>query len=162
MQDNGLSAGLVEESVDYAAQYPYETTEKLIARKLIKELTDEDAQSGTVFRKSDVRQSVTAAEVDSIMNDEVAEILIEKAEEVSDRAKVGIVNIDMLSRTFADGETVTLEEVKKRVKGFDRKVTYLKVLARGVLDKKLTVKADAFSLQAAKMILLTGGKVIKK
>lgn len=162
MADNGLSAGLVEESVDYAAQYPYETTEALIARKLIKELTDEDAQSGTVFKKSDVRQSVTAAEVDSIMNDEVAEILIERAEEVSDKAKVGIVNIDMLSRTFADGETVTLEEVKKRVKGFDGKVTYLKVLARGVLDKKLTVKADAFSLQAAKMILLTGGKVIKK
>ena len=96
------------------------------------------------------------------MNDEVAEILIEKAEEVSDRAKVGIVNIDMLSRTFKDGETVTLEEIKKRVKGFDKKVTYLKVLARGVLDKKLTVKADAFSLQAAKMILLTGGKVIRK
>ncbi len=162
MQDNGLSAGLVSENVDYAAQYPYETTEALIARKLIKELTDEDAQSGTVFKPSDVRQSVTAAEVDSIMKDEVAEILIEKAEEVSDKSKVGIVNIDMLSRTFADGETVTLEEVKKRVKGFDRKVTYLKVLARGVLDKKLTVKADAFSLQAAKMILLTGGKVIKK
>lgn len=161
MQDNGLSAGLVEENVDYAAQYPYETTEALIARKLIKELTDEDAQSGTVFKSSDVRKSVTAAEVDSIMKDEVAEILIEKAEGVSDKTKVGIVNIDMLSRTFADGETVTLEEVKKRVKGFDKKVTYLKVLARGVLDKKLTVKADAFSLQAAKMILLTGGKVIK-
>lgn len=162
MQDNGLAAEIAEENVDYAAQYPYETTEKLIARKLIKELTDEDAQSGTVFRPSDVRSSVTAAEVDSIMRDEVAEILIERAEEVSDKAKVGIVNIDMLSRTFADGETVTLEEVKKRVKGFDRKVTYLKVLARGVLDKKLTVKADAFSLQAAKMILLTGGKVIRK
>lgn len=162
MQDNGLQSGLVQESVDYAAQYPYETTEALIARKLIRELTDEDAQSGTVFKPSDVRKSVTAAEVDSIMRDEVAEILIERAEEASDRAKVGIVNIDMLSRTFADGETVTLEEVKKRVKGFDRKVTYLKVLARGVLDKKLTVKADAFSLQAAKMILLTGGKVIRK
>lgn len=162
MQDNGLSAGLIEENVDYASQYPYETTEALIARKLIKELTDEDAQSGTMFRPSDVRSSVTAAEVDSIMQDEVAEILIERAEEVSDRTKVGIVNIDMLSRTFDDGETVTLEEVKKRVKGFDRKVTYLKVLARGVLDKKLTVKADAFSLQAAKMILLTGGKVIRK
>ena len=127
-------------------------------------LTDEDAQSGTVFRPSDVRASVTAAEVDSIMQDEVAEVLIEKSEdeEVSDRTKVGIINIDMLSRTFADGETVTLEEIKKRVKGFDKKVTYIKVLARGVLDKKLTVKADAFSIQAVKMILLTGGKVIKK
>ena len=162
MQDNGLSAGLVGENIDYVSQYPYEETEALIGRKLIKELTDEDAQSGTMFKPSDVRQSVTAAEVDSIMKDEVAEILIEKAEEASDRTKVGIVNIDTLSQAFADGETVTLEEVKKRVKGFNGKVTYLKVLARGALDKKLTVKADAFSLQAVKMILLTGGKVIKK
>lgn len=162
MQDNGLSSGLVGENVDYASQYPYETTEALIARKLIKELTDEEAQSGTVFKPSDVRQSVTAAEVDSIMKDEVAEILIRKVDETSDRTKVGIVNIDALSQAFADGETVTLEEVKKRVKGFDKKVTYLKVLARGVLDKKLMVKADAFSLQAAKMILLTGGQVLKK
>ena len=162
MQDNGLAAGLIEENVDYASQYPYEETAPLIERKLIKELTDEDAQSGTVFKPSDVRQSVTAAEVDSIMKDEVAEILIEKADGVSDRTKVGIVNIDALSRAFADGETVTLEEVKKRVKGFDKKVTYLKVLARGSLDKKLTVKADAFSIQAVKMIILTGGKVIRK
>lgn len=162
MRVHGLPAGSVAENVDYASRYPYETTEALIERKLIKELTDEEAQSGTVFKPSDVRKSVTAAEVDGIMHDEVAEILIEKAEEVSDRTKVGIVNIDALSRVFADGETVTLEEVKKRVKGFDRRVTYLKVLARGALDKKLTVKADAFSLQAAKMILLTGGKVIKK
>ena len=162
MQDNGLSAGLINADVDYAAQYPYETTEALIERKLIKVLTDEDAQSGTVFKPSDVRGSVTAAEVDKIMRDEVAEILIEKAEETSDRTKVGIVNIDALSQVFADGDTVTLEEVKKRVKGFDNKVTYLKVLARGTLDKKLTVKSDAFSLQAAKMIILTGGKVIKK
>lgn len=162
MQDNGLSAGLIEQKVDYASQYPYETTEALIARMLIKELTDEEAQSGTVFKPSDVRGSVTAAEVDSIMKDEVAEILIRKVDEVSDRTKVGIVNIDALSQAFADGETVTLEEVKKRIKGFDRKVTCLKVLARGTLDKKLTVKADAFSLQAAKMILLTGGQVLKK
>lgn len=162
MQGSGLSAGLVEESVDYVSRYPYETTEALLERGLIKELTDEEAQSGTVFKPSDVRQSVTAAEVDRIMQDEVAEILIEKAEGVSDRTRVGIVNIDMLSRTFSDGEEVTLEEVKKRVAGFDKKVTYLKVLARGALDKKLTVTADAFSLQAAKMILLTGGKVIKK
>ncbi len=161
MQDNEIPAAENAE-VDYASQYPYEETEPLIERKLIKVLTDEDAQSGTMFKPSDVRERVTAAEVDSIMNDEVAEILIEKAEEVSDKTKTGIVNIDVLSKVFKDGETVTLEEVKKRVKGFDKKVTYLKVLARGVLDKKLTVKADAFSIQAVKMIVITGGKAIKK
>ena len=96
------------------------------------------------------------------MGDEVAELLVEKAGGVSDRTRTGIVNIDTLSRYFTDGETVTLEEVKKRVPNFSNKVTYLKVLGRGTLDKKLTVEADNFSLQAVKMIVITGGKAVKK
>ena len=38
---------------------------------------------------------------------------------------------------------------------------YLKVLARGVIDKPLTVYADDFSLQAVKMIALTGGEAVR-
>ena len=57
---------------------------------------------------------------------------------------------------------VTLDEIKKRVKGFNKQTTYLKVLARGTLDKALTVEADGFSLQAVKMIVLMGGTAIKK
>ena len=37
----------------------------------------------------------------------------------------------------------------------------VKVLARGVLDKKLTVVADDFSDDAIKMIVATGGEVIE-
>ena len=37
----------------------------------------------------------------------------------------------------------------------------LKVLASGSLDKALTVEADAFSVQAIKMITLTGGHAVK-
>ena len=162
MRDNSLSAGLIAENVDYAAQYPYETTEALIERKLIKVLTDEEAQSGTMFRPADIRKSVTVQEADSLIKDEVAELLVEKKGGVSDRTKTGIINIDTLSQHFEDGETVTLAEIKKRVKGFNGKVTYLKILARGTLDKKLTVEADSFSLQAVKMIILTGGKAVKK
>jgi len=33
----------------------------------------------------------------------------------------------------------------------------VKVLARGVMTKKLTIYADKFSLQAVKMIALAGG-----
>ncbi len=162
MQENGLAEYPSAVQTDYASQYPYETTEALLRRKLIKELTDEDAQSGTVFKPSDIRKSVTAQEVDTIMRDEIAELLVEKLGGVSDRTKTGIVNIDTLSQYFTDGERVTLEEIKKRVAGFDRKVTYVKVLARGTLDKQLTVEADSFSLQAVKMIVLTGGKALKK
>lgn len=162
MEQNGVTAVPNGTETDYAAMYPYETTEALINKKLIKELTDEEAQSGTVFKSSDIRQSVSATEADVLMQDEVAEILIESLGGISDRTKTGIVNIDTLSQHFKDGEKVTLEEVKKRVKGFGKNVTYLKVLARGTLDKKLTVEADGFSLQAAKMIILTGGKAVKK
>lgn len=158
--------GLVEKNTlantDYAAQYPYEETDALIQRKLIKVLADKPAKLAPVFKPSDVRESVTATEVDKIMSDEVAVSLIEKSEGKTDKTKQGIINIDTLSQNFQSGEVVTLAEIKKRVKGFNQKTTYIKVLARGTLDKPLTVEADTFSIQAVKMIVLTGGKVIKK
>ena len=150
MAQNGI-AEIQHGETDYAQMYPYETTEKLIELKLIKELTDEEAQSGTMFKPSELRQSVSAQEVDALMQDEVAATLIESEDGVADRTK----------QSFENGEVVTLDEIKKRVKGFNKNTTYLKVLARGTLDKSLTVEADGFSLQAVKMIVLTGGTVIK-
>lgn len=160
MAQNGI-AEIPHGETDYAQMYPYETTEKLIELKLIKELTDEEAQSGTMFKPSELRQSVSAQEVDALMQDEVAATLIESEDGVADRTKQSIVNVDTLSQCFENGEVVTLDEIKKRVKGFNKNTTYLKVLARGTLDKSLTVEADGFSLQAVKMIVLTGGTVIK-
>ena len=147
------------ELTDWASQYPYEETQPLVDRGLIKELTEEDAQSGDVFAPRDY---VAANEVDELMQDEVAVALVEETEEFSDKTKTDIVNIDTLSKHFKNGETVTLEEMKKRIPAIHRKATYIKVLARGTLDKKLTVIADSFSIEAVKMILLTGGNVVKK
>lgn len=174
MKANGLELNPKAENIDYAAQYPYETTGALIERKLIKELTDEEAQSGTQFKP---RKSVTVQEADSLMEDEIAVTYVQKAEEVatpaapaaaaikrnkgSDRTKCGIVNIDTLSKYFEDGETVTLEEMIKRIPEINKKTTYIKVLARGTLDKRLTIYADSYSIQAVKMIVLTGGTPIK-
>ena len=39
---------------------------------------------------------------------------------------------------------------------------WVKVLAGGVIDKPLVIAANSFSLSAAKMIALTGGKAVKK
>ena len=144
---------------DWAKHYPYEKIEPLIERKLVKVLTEEDAKSGDVFKPRDV---VTVAEVDELMQDDIAVALIEETDEISDRTKTDIVNIDTLSKNFADGETVTLEEIKKRIPAVSKRATFIKVLARGSLDKKLVVIADSFSIEAAKMILLTGGNAIKK
>ena len=74
------------------------------------------------------------------------------------KAKRGIVNIDSLSRAFAPNDVVNLESLRKK-KIVSPKVTSIKVLARGVLDKPLIVEANDFSMDAVKMILLTGGKV---
>ena len=161
MADNGVNELASAENIDYAAQYPYEDTDALIEKKLIKVLTDKDAQSGNKFRPSEVRERVTATEVDKIMSDEVAASLLEKSEGTIDKTKQGIINIDTLSQNFESGEAVTLAEIKKRIKGFG-KTTYIKVLARGTLDKPLIVEADSFSLQAVKMIVLTGGTAINK
>ena len=60
-----------------------------------------------------------------------------------------------------DGDVVTLEALKE--KGIvPKKETAVKILARGTLDKALTVEADAYSLDAIKMIVLVGGTAIKK
>ena len=74
------------------------------------------------------------------------------------KKKRGIVNIDSLSRAFAPNDVVNLATL--RAKGIlNPKADGVKVLARGVLDKPLIVEADDFSMDAVKMILLTGGKV---
>lgn len=144
---------------DFAKQYPYEEIEPLIERKLVKVLTEEDAKSGDVFKP---RDAVTVSEANELLQDEIAVQLIEETDEMSDKSKTDIINIDTLSKCFEEGETVTLEEIKKRVSSFSKKATAVKVLARGKLDKKLTVIADSYSIEAAKMILLTGGNAVKK
>ena len=57
-------------------------------------------------------------------------------------------------------EPLNVETVKRKVPGIDKRATFLKVLARGTLNKKLIVDADDYSLDAEKMILLVGGKVL--
>ena len=100
------------------------------------------------------RVSVAAAE--QLMADD--EALVLPAEQKSDTYRQTIVNIDTLGEYFADGERVTIEEMRERIPFFDKKATAVKVLARGVLNKTLEVEADDYSLAAVKMILLLGGK----
>lgn len=157
MQGRGKTEEFKE--VNYSARLPYEEIEPLIERKLVKVLTEEDAQSGDVFKPRDF---VQAAEVNELLQDDIAQALIEVSDEVSDKTKCEIINVDILSRYFENDERVTLEEIKKRVPKFPKNATYIKVLARGALDKRLTVVADAYSIEAAKMILLTGGNPIRK
>ena len=103
-----------------------------------------------------VEHRVSVAVAEQLMTDEEARGLA--AEAGSDRQRQTIVNIDTLGEYFADGERVTIDEMRERIPFFDQKATSVKVLARGVLNKTLEVEADDFSLAAVKMILLLGGK----
>ena len=57
---------------------------------------------------------------------------------------------------YDNGDTVNIENLKSK-NLVTKKADRIKVLARGVMTKKLTVVADKFSLQAIKMIGLAGG-----
>ncbi len=170
MEENGLAAG-EEQNVDYAAKYPYEELEPLIERKLVKLLPWKefvpDSEVGVIAVSKDsippelLVGNISVTEAEDMFVGENVDALVTFGERLSDRTKKTIINIDTLGRYFENGETVTLEEVKKRVPDTLKKATFLKVLARGTLDKSLTVEADDFSPAAIKMIVLTGGKAVK-
>ena len=103
---------------------------------------------------------VSVAEAAEMMADDEAEAQMELSGRIADKTRTAIVNIDTLSDYFEDGEYVDIDAMKARIPFFDKRATYVKVLARGILTKTLEVEADVYSMEAAKMILLLGGKVI--
>ena len=146
------------------SDYPFDTTKNLLARGLIK-LKTEDGQSLTgedclIWADFERRGRVSSTDAHSFISDEVAASLIEKTEDAELSKPKGIINIDTLSENYRPNETVTLKSLKEK-KLIGKSVNYVKVLARGVLDKPLTVKMPEFSVDAVKMIILTGGKAIK-
>ncbi len=141
-----------EEPVAPEEDEPAEAPPVAIAPRPVTALTVQDVQE-------EHRVSVSAA--DTLMADEKAEELVSETERVSDKRRQTIVNIDTLSEYFSDGERVGIEEMKERIPFFNKKATYVKVLARGVLTKTLEVEADDFSLEAVKMIALLGGKIYR-
>ena len=175
MGANGLEAGKLPTD-DYASQYPYERIEPLLERGLVKLVkwkeNGEGTEEGTIEisqtryeqLKSESEQEkivvgVSVAEAEEKMADEEAEAHVKISERVADRTKKDIVNIDVLGKYFKADEKVTVSEIAKRVPSVNSKATYIKVLARGTLNKPLHIEADDFSLAAIKMIVLTGGTV---
>lgn len=127
------------------------------------EAEDTEAEYVVPERDFELVPEVSVLSADKKMTDEKAESLIE-AMSVSSAKHGGsgksIVNIDTLSDNYNAGEVVTLENLKAK-KLVPKKADSVKVLGRGVIDKPLTVEADGFTINAAKMILLTGGRVIR-
>lgn len=68
-----------------------------------------------------------------------------------------VVNLELIGSRFEAGAVVTAEELVAKRLIRDEK-TFVKVLAKGDLDKALTIRVDAFSAEAAKKIEAAGGK----
>ena len=72
------------------------------------------------------------------------------------RVEYAVVNLDALAERFDAGTVVTPELLRERglVHGGSRQI---KILARGDIAKKLTVRAHKFSGKAAEKIAAAGG-----
>ena len=112
-----------------------------------------------VVEEIHIVEHVAAAEVDALMTDaQAVNSVVIIASTAS--GKMGAVNVGTLNNHYAAGEKVDIASLKaKKLISSDCK--RVKILADGDLDKSLTVEADSFSLQAIKMITLTGGSAIK-
>lgn len=106
----------------------------------------------------EIVEHITPEEADEMMSNSMA---IKKAnyESPAGHGKQGIINIGLIDEHFEAGEVVTLAVLKE--KGLIAKnVGRMKVLAHGSLNKPLIIKSEDYSVQAMKMIELTGGTVI--
>ena len=71
------------------------------------------------------------------------------------RVEYAVVNLDTLANRFDAGTVITPELLREQ--GLIKSRQRIKVLARGDIGKKLTVKAHKFSGKAAEKIAAAGG-----
>lgn len=165
----------------------FQSTRDLIREGLVKIITNgegeeyEKADIGELIRggiASKIREQVSREEAAKLVTDREAQRELDAATEHAPenepehsggilqavrrmgRKHSAYINIDTLSQNFAANDRVTLQTMIER-ELLPPKTQFVKILARGILNKPLLVEAHDFSLDAVKMILLVGGKVKK-
>lgn len=105
--------------------------------------------------------SYDARKADELISDSLAKSLLRKSGKkvYTNGRERGVVYIDTLCKHFESGDFIDINLMK--AKGIvTNNVSNIKVLARGELDKPLTVYANEFSPSAIKMIALLGGEAV--
>ena len=159
--------GIVRQEVYHPQDFhmPYETTKQLVDRGLIKVINPEEEKktdAGFVMENlaDFIRDDVSVAEADALFSDDVAKMAIKHISRERTSNKKTYINLDTICENFEDGATVNLPALKeKKLVGAD--IGRIKILARGRMNKQLTIEADDFSVQAIKMIVLTGGEAVE-
>lgn len=138
-----------------------------VSSKII--IEDNETQKKCEALRAEINKAskVTAEEADGMIEDSVAELLLEFPESdvpaKNDNKKVQPydVFIDTISENFDNGDTVDAAALIR--KGLVPEGTKkIRIAARGILDKQLNVVADDFTLEVVKMIVLVGGHAVKK
>ena len=119
----------------------------------VEEVTPEPIHIETV-------ETVDVETADLLMTDEVAATVVETVGGAGVGTKA-IINVSDINNAFASGDVVDIDALKAK-KLIPANAKRIKVLADGHLDISITVYAEQFSVQAVKMITLTGGKAIQK
>ena len=143
---------------DYKEESP-EDIELKESEDLLKVTEKVDIEDSEV---EDPKIEVKMEYADSMITDTMARRMIKNEREVvyTDGRSRSIINVDTLSRNFMADDRVDVNILKKKsLVPYD--TNYIKVLARGAIDKPLHVYANEFSLSAVKMILLSGGEAIR-
>ena len=106
----------------------------------------------------EIVEHIDAEEADAMISDSLA-MKTANYESGAGHGQQDIINIGVLDQNFEAHDVITLAVLKE--KGLiSKKAGRMKVLADGSLNKPLTIKSESYSIQAIKMIELTGGTVI--
>ncbi len=134
-----------------------------------KEKTDTEDTLSDILPAPDtvlVLDTVSVEEANDLMSDEAAKASLKEISsdalslsKYSSTGKKHEINIDVISAAFSPNETVSLQSLKEK-RLISKNAKAVKILARGTLDKPLTVIAQDFSTAAIKMITLTGGNAM--
>jgi large subunit ribosomal protein L15 len=73
------------------------------------------------------------------------------------RVDYEVINLSKLSQFFNDGDAIDIETLKE--KGLVKRGKPVKILGDGEIDKKITIKAHAFSKSAKEKIENAGGSI---
>ena len=155
-----LTKGEVE-NVNYCEEIQGLTEAELIEKGLIKVKAERTTEVDERTRSVAIEAEVNSEEINDKLSDRDANNLITTSNRYADPTKKATITVEDLCKYFEEGEIANLEEVKNRVPEFDPEATFLEVVGEGSANKGIVVDCDEISLEAAKMILLVGGKVMK-
>ncbi len=164
-----IAEEVTEEPVEEIAEEVTEEPAEEIAEEVAateEEIPEEEPEpvEELPVRDFETVEEISVNEVEEAMTDTQAHELVEEViarKHKHHSKKRAVINVDALAHNYRAGERVTVENLHE--KGLiPKEAGIVKVLAKGVLNKPLIVEADDFSVEAVKMIVLTGGRAIRK